>query len=207
MSPGSPAAGMPAGTITFYDGSTTLGAVPLDASGRASLTIGGLGLGGHSITAVYGGGGSFLGGQSGAIAQSVVQAGTEVVLVPHAVLKKKKVVSLSLTAEVEPMAPGAGVPGGVATFLIKKKTLGTATLSGGQATLTVKPASVLNKSITVIYGGDAGFRSSSLAPLRLTNASLATLARRLLRPLSASHRAMPARREPTSRALLGPPRV
>ena len=180
---------MPTGTITFYDGSTTLGVVPLDASGRASLTIGGLGLGGHSITAVYGGGGSFLGGQSGAIAQSVVQAGTEVVLVPHAVLKKKKVISLSLTAEVEPLAPGGGVPGGVVTFLIKKKTLGTATLSGGQATLTVKPGSVLNKSITVIYGGDAGFRASSLAPLRLTTASLATLARRLLRPLSASRRA------------------
>ena len=187
--------------MTFYDGSTAVGAVPLDASGQASLTIGGLGLGGHSITAVYGGGGGFLGGQSGAITQSVVQAGTEVVLVPHAVLKKRKVISLSLTAEVEPLAPGTGVPGGVATFLIKKKTLGTATLSGGQATLTVKPASVLNKSITVIYGGDAEFRSSSLAPLKLTNASLSTLARRLLRPLSASHRAMPTRRDLASRTL------
>lgn len=96
---------------------------------------------------------------------------------PHAVLRKKKVVSLSLTAEIEPVAPGGGVPTGVVTFKVKKKILGTASLAGGQATLTPKPARVLNKPITVIYGGAAGFQSTTVAIPRFTTQSAAALAR------------------------------
>jgi hypothetical protein len=134
-------------------------------------------VGGHSITAAYSGDGGFLGGVSGAVSQSVGQDGTEVVLVPHAVVKRKKITALSLTAEVEPQAPGGGVPTGEVTFMLKKKALGTVALGGGQATLAVKPNSVLNKSITIIYGGSADFRSSTFASVKLTTRSLTTLAR------------------------------
>jgi hypothetical protein len=44
----------------------------------------------------------------------------------------------------------------------KVKTLGTAALSGGEATLMVKPRAVLNKPITVVYGGDLDYRASTL---------------------------------------------
>ena len=115
------------------------------------------------------------------VTESVAAANTQIVLVPHAVLKRKKVVAVSLTAEVEPLAPGGGVPSGVVTFIMvqkkTRKTLGTAALNGGQATLTLKPASVLNKSITITYGGAGGFQSAVLAPLRLTSRSLASAAR------------------------------
>ena len=168
-----PRAGTPTGTVTFFDGTSELGAVTLDGSGRATLTVSSLAVGGHSITAVYGAAAGFLGGQSGAVSQSVTPDGTAVVLVPHAVLKKKKVVSLTLTAQVEPIAPGGGVPTGVVTFKIKKKTLGTVALVGGQATLPVKASSVLNKPITVIYTGGGDFQSSTLAPTKLTSRSLA----------------------------------
>jgi large repetitive protein len=186
-----PGAGTPTGTVTFFDGSSQLGAVTLDGSGRATLTVSSLALGGHSITAVYGGETAFLGGQSGAVSQSVTPDGTAVVLVPHAVLKKKKVVSLTLTAQVEPLAPGGGVPTGVVTFRIKKKTLGTVALVGGQGTLPVKSSSVLNKPITVIYGGGGDFQSSTLASTRLTSRSLARPAHSLAR--KAAHPTAPSR--------------
>ena len=53
---------------------------------------------------------------------SVGQAATQVVLVPQPVFKKKKVVSLGLKAEVQPMAPGGGVPTGAVTFEIQVKS-------------------------------------------------------------------------------------
>jgi hypothetical protein len=105
--------------------------------------------------------------------------------VPHPVRRKKKVVSLGLTAEVVPVLPGGGVPTGMVTFefLVKHgkklrvKTLGTAALDGGEATLTVKPNAVLNKPITVIYGGDPDYRASTLIPPKLTQTGLKGLAR------------------------------
>ena len=171
----SPGAETPTGTVTFYEGTTAMAAVPLDVSGRATLIINSLGLGDYSFTAVYGGEASSVGARSTAVSQSVAPADTHVVLVLHAVRKRKKIAALGLTAEVGALAPGGGVPTGVVTFMRKKRTLGTAALSDGQATLTVKPKSILNKSITIIYGGETGYRPSSLGSLKLTNGSLATL--------------------------------
>ena len=170
-------AGTPTGAVTFLDGTTTLGVVALDASGRAVLIVGGLGLGGHSIAAVYGGDADRSGGRSAVVTESVAAADTQVVLVPHAVLKRAKVVALNLTAEVEPLAPGGGVPAGIVTFIVKKKTLGTAALNGGQATLSLKPASVLNKSITISYGGGDAFLPTSSASTPVTTGSLAAMHR------------------------------
>jgi hypothetical protein len=70
----SPGAGTPTGVVTFYDGSTVLGTGSLSASGgsmTATYTTSGLPVGAHSITAVYGGDGDFLGGSSPALTQYV----------------------------------------------------------------------------------------------------------------------------------------
>ena len=117
------AAGTPSGTVTFLDDGTTLATVALDGSGTATLTTSALAVGSHSITATYSGDAGFAGAQSGPASESVGQAGTTVVLVPHPVLKKKKVKSEILTAEIEPTSPGGGVPTGTVTFelLTKKK--------------------------------------------------------------------------------------
>jgi hypothetical protein len=52
------------GDVSFYDGSTLLAAVPVDASGRASYTTAGLSSGIHTITATYGGGTNYGTGSS-----------------------------------------------------------------------------------------------------------------------------------------------
>ena len=49
----------PGGTVTFKDGSDTLGTAPLDGGGKAELATSDLGAGDHAISAVYGGGGDF----------------------------------------------------------------------------------------------------------------------------------------------------
>jgi hypothetical protein len=85
----------------------------------------------------------------------------------------KRVVVMSLTAEVKPLAPGEGMPTGAVTFLVKMKRLGTASLIGGEATLSFKPGKVLNKSITITYAGADAFTSAGLAVPRLTSRSLA----------------------------------
>jgi hypothetical protein len=58
--------GTPAGTVTFRDGAAVLGTASL-AGGRAVLTVPGLGLGPHAITAAYDGNADLLGSTSAAL--------------------------------------------------------------------------------------------------------------------------------------------
>ena len=129
--------GATSGTVTFFDGGTTLGTVALDGSSTATLTTSALDIGAQSITASYGGNADFVAATSAASPVSVAKAGSQVVLVPQAGLKKKKVTSLSLEAKIEAVAPGGGVPTGTVTFEVKKNKkkeiiLGTVGLSGGE---------------------------------------------------------------------------
>ena len=45
--------GIPAGTVTFEDGSTTLGSAPLYSIGNASISLSNLGFGSHSVAALF----------------------------------------------------------------------------------------------------------------------------------------------------------
>ena len=169
-------AGTPSGTVTFSDGATWLATVPLDGSGAATFTTSALSLGSHSITATYSGDADFLGVQSAPYSETVAQTGTEVVVVENSVFKKKKLMSVRLTAEIKPLAPGGGVPTGEVTFELvtttKKKvkvtTLGTAAVSGGEATLTLKANKVPQKGITIVYSGDANDKASTVTTPKLT---------------------------------------
>ena len=169
-------AGTPSGTVTFSDGTTRLATVPLDGSGTATFTTSALSLGSHSITATYSGDADFLGVQSAPYSETVAQTGTEVVVVENSVFKKKKLMSVRLTAEIKPLAPGGGVPTGEVTFELvtttKKKvkvtTLGTAAVSGGEATLTLKANKVPQKGITIVYSGDANDKASTVTTPKLT---------------------------------------
>jgi Big-like domain-containing protein len=100
-------AGTPSGTVTFSNGTTRLATVPLDGSSMATFTTSALSLGSHPITTTYSGDADFLGVQSAPYSESVAQTSTEVVVVPNSVFnKKKKLISVRLTAEIKPLAPG-----------------------------------------------------------------------------------------------------
>jgi len=66
-----PAAGVPAGTVTFSDGAATIGTATLGANGSASIVVSTLAAGSHSLTAAYGGSGNFLASTSAAVTQVV----------------------------------------------------------------------------------------------------------------------------------------
>jgi len=169
-------AGVPSGTVTFSDGATRLATVPLDGFGTAAFTTSALSLGSHSITATYSVDVDTLGVQSAPYSMAVGRTGTTVVVVEQSNFAGKRLTSVSLAAQVKPLAPGGGIPTGDVTFELVTKTknkvtvtkLGRATVIGGQATLTLKANTVLQRAITIVYSGDGNDKPSSIAMPKMT---------------------------------------
>ncbi|MDF3293221.1 beta strand repeat-containing protein, partial [Streptomyces silvisoli] len=154
-----PGAGTPTGTVSFFDGATLIGTGTL-SGGVATLTVSGLGVGSHSLTAVYGGDSNFAGSTSPVDTQTVTQAATTTALTSSpdpSVFGEPK----TLTATVTVVAPGGGTPTGSVGFFDGATLLGTGTLSGGVATLTTSSLSVGSHSVTAVYGGDSNFSGST----------------------------------------------
>jgi hypothetical protein len=63
--------GTPTGTVTFFDGATSIGTGTLNASGVATLTTNSLSVGTHSLTATYGGDLNFAGSTSAPATETV----------------------------------------------------------------------------------------------------------------------------------------
>jgi hypothetical protein len=154
----SPGAGTPTGTVTFLDGTSTLGAVAL-SGGVASLTTSSLTVAGHTVTASYNGDSNF-NTSSGNLTQTVTVANSATAIAssinPSAVGQ-----SVTFTATVSPVSPGSGTPTGTVTFLDGTSTLGTATLSSGTASFTTSALNAGNHTISASYGGDTNFAGSS----------------------------------------------
>src|SRR3989442_619450 len=161
-----PGAGSPSGTVTFLDGATTLGTGAL-SGGTATFTTSALAVGSHSITAFYGGVTHLYPSIHLRLIHMVNQTNTTTTVASSAnpsVFGQ----SVTFTATVAPVAPGAGTPSGVVTFLDGATTLGTGTLSGGTATFTTSTLAVGPHSITASYGGDTNFNGSTSAALTQT---------------------------------------
>ncbi len=69
--------------------------------------------------------------------------------------------SVTFSATVSPIAPGAGVPAGTVTFKDGGATLGTGTLVGGKAMFTTSTLALGVHLITAVYGGNADFSTST----------------------------------------------
>lgn len=169
-----PGGGTPTGTVTFLDGVTVLGTATLDAAGQASLTTGALIAGTRSITARYAGDASFATSTSPARIETVTKASTLLVLATSA---SSAVVGqpVVLTATVNVIAPGAGIPTGGVTFLNGAVALGTVALNAaGQATLTTRALTLGPHTIGARYVGDASFTTSTAPTLPVTIAKAST---------------------------------
>jgi hypothetical protein len=155
--------GTPTGTVTFKSGNTVLGTGTL-SGGTASLTTAALPVGTDSITAVYGGDANYAGSTSAAFSESVKKASTTTALASSA---NPSTVgqTVTFTATLSPVAPGAGTPTGTVTFKDGSTTLGTGTLSGGVATFSTSSLTAGPHSITASYGGDSHFNGSTSATL------------------------------------------
>jgi len=163
----SPGAGTPSGTVTFMDGSTTLGTSSLNGSGVATFSITSLSVATHSITAAYGGDGNFTASTSSAVIQTVNQASTTTSLTasPTSTTSGQPV---TLTATIAVVAPGAGTPTGSVQFFVGTTSLGTISLSGNTAILTTTTLPVGTDSLTAQYLGDPNFTGSTSSAVSVT---------------------------------------
>ncbi|MFD7501423.1 Ig-like domain-containing protein [Streptomyces sp. NPDC059850] len=153
-------AGTPTGTVTFTitGGPTLTGTL---SGGTTSVTAPGLSVGIHPVVAVYSGDTNFL-SSTGTTLIAVIQAATttSVVSSPDPSTLGQ---SVTFTATVTPVAPGAGAPTGVMTFVIGGSGGGVFTqpVTAGVATLTLTTLGVGTHPVIAIYGGDTSFLPSS----------------------------------------------
>jgi autotransporter-associated beta strand protein len=158
---GTPAfAGIPQGTVDFYDGNTLLRqAVQLDANGNASFSTALLGapltIGTHNIIVKYNNSSNKFINASGSV-NELIESGTTTALTTSAQPNPAGLgLPLTLTATVVPINPGTGVPSGTVTFEDGSTTLGTASVNlvTGQATFTTSTLGFGFHQLTAIYGG------------------------------------------------------
>ena len=125
--------GTPAGSVRFYDGTSSFGTATIVA-GQATLTKSNLAVGSHAITAQFIGSSDYITSTSPVITQTVTKKPSSTALS----LSASRAVAgelVTMTATVTIVAPGTGAAAGKVKFYDGAALLGSATLSGGVATL------------------------------------------------------------------------
>lgn len=165
-------AGTPTGTVTFFDGRVVLGTSPVGPDGRATLAVS-LGIGSHSVTATFGGNGTFAASTSAPLTETVFNHIATTTALTASRTTAAVGQSVTFTATVVPAAPGGGTPQGSVLFQSGGVTLGVALVDGsGVATIRTRFATPGDRVITAVYTGDSMFAGSSRS---LTEHVLATL--------------------------------
>ncbi len=170
----SPGSGIPTGTVTFENNGAVLGTATL-SGGIAKFTTKTLSTGSHpTITAAYGGDSNFLASTSSAIAQTVTQSATTTTLTKNTTAAAKFGQSLTFTATMAAVSPGAGTPTGTIKFEDGATVIGTGALSGGVAKFTTTSLAVGSHSIKAVYSGDTNFTTSTSVSTSQTVAQSST---------------------------------
>jgi YVTN family beta-propeller protein len=162
------AGGSPTGTVSFSDsGLRALGSASL-SNGQATLTMSSLGAGPHSFAASYGGDATFAPSASAAVSETVNQAATTVALTSSSV-SLSFAQSVTFTASLSAVSPGAGTPTGNVSFNDGANTLASVPLgNSGTATFSTFTLTSGSHTISAVYQGDSNFQSSISAPLTET---------------------------------------
>ena len=167
----SSAAGTPTGSVTFKDGVTSLGSGTLNGTSQAALVVA-LPVGTHSHTATYGGSSNFSGSTSSAVSESISKATTTTTLTssPNPSTTGQTV---NFVATVTGQYDGSIT--GTVTFKRGTNTiLGTATVVGGAARLSLSNLGTGSHVVTGSYGGDANSTASTSAAVTQTVVGPAT---------------------------------
>jgi len=173
------------GTVTFKNGSTTLGTGTL-SGGTASMTLAattanGFAVGSNSISAVYAGDNNDSGSTSSAATLTVTEGTTTTVTAsPSSIALGSSSSTQNLTATV---TTTSGTPTGTVTFKVGSVTVGSAPLSSGGATVSVAPTTangftVGSDTVTASYAPatGSGFIASSGTQTLTVNAPAYTIA-------------------------------
>ena len=161
-----PGAASPTGTVTFIDGGTVLGTVPLagfSGGSAASFATGALTVGSHAIAAQYSGDTLYQANSAG-LQQTVAKAASATILTaaPNPVYQGQ---ALTLTAQVQ--APPNAVDGSIA-FFDGAALLGNAALANGTATLSTSGLLPGNHAVSAVYSGSVSLIVSTSNPVSVT---------------------------------------
>lgn len=175
--PNAPATGNPTGFVRFIVDGATYDFVEL--SGQvAETTLTGVGVGPHSVKAVYLSDDlNFFTSTSPTITQTVNKASTSTALVsdsPTAVFGQP----ITYTATVSVTAPGAGAPTGTIVFKDGANVIGTEPVgpgTGEQASITVSNLTVGQHAISATYSGDDSFNGSTKSVAQTVTKAQTTL--------------------------------
>jgi hypothetical protein len=157
----------PTGTVTFKNGSASLGNGTLNTSGVATLTTAKIPVGANTLTSTYNGDASNAKSVSAAITQTVSQASVTMGLTstPNPSTFGK---SVKFTAS---LTSNGGVPSGqTVTFSYNGATLGTAnTNSIGVATFSTTALPRGSDVVTAAYAGSVDYGSASATVTQVVN--------------------------------------
>jgi len=158
-------AGTPGGNVVLSDGGTNLGTCAL-TSGSCIFATSTLSTGNHTIGARYSGDSKFATSSSAGMSELVSQAASTTT-VSSSLNPSVAGQSVTLTATVAAVAPGAGMPTGTVTFNDAGNSIGAASLNlNGQAILSATNFISGTHTITATYSGDGNFTvSSTSAPV------------------------------------------
>jgi hypothetical protein len=128
-----------------------------------------LAVGAHTLTAIYSGDNDFAGSSARAVTQTVNRAATMLVLV-SSVNPSVFGQSVTFTASVHALAPGAGAPTGTVTLQDGTTILGSSPIdSSGLATFSsLSTLAAGMHALTAVYNGDDRFLPSTTAALTQT---------------------------------------
>jgi trimeric autotransporter adhesin len=165
----------PTGTVNFFSGTTQIGTATLGANGSATFNDSTLPVTTSTISATYLGNSTFGPSTSTGVSVLVAQANTSTTLTPSTTTPVFGQ-SVTLTATVQAVSPGAGTPTGTVEFLNGTTMLGSASLSSGSGFINTSALALGANSITVQYSGGTDFlgQTSTATTLTVGQASTAT---------------------------------
>jgi hypothetical protein len=164
--------GVATGSIVFKAGATALGTVTVSAN-QASLTTSYSTAGTRSITAQYSGDVNNAAGVSAILSQSVIKIFTTTTTLTSSLNPSFVNQAITFTATVN-SAGGTPPDGEVITFAKGATTLGTASLTGGSASLAISTLPAGTDTIKASYPGDSSLKASTSAGLAQTVQKYAT---------------------------------
>jgi uncharacterized repeat protein (TIGR01451 family) len=158
----SPSGQVPTGSVAFLKGESALVTAGIDSSGKASAPLSTLAVGITAVVAAYSGDANHEAARSEPAEQTVEKAQTRLSISSslNPALHGQKVVLTATIAPVAPVAPGAGSPAGEIAFYDGADSIGSATLSSGQAALEISDLAAGTRTLRGEYAGDESFLAS-----------------------------------------------
>lgn len=159
-------AGVPTGTVEFFDGASSLGSASL-SGGSGGISVSTLAVGSHALTASYTGDGSFNGSVSSVSEHVVDKAASTVALSSSA---DPAAVGAAVTFTAAVAAPdGAGSPTGSVVFTVGGVARAPVAVDGtGTAIVVVSDLPLGETVVSASYSGDAFVAASSSNALQQT---------------------------------------